>query len=93
MLEVSLNLTAVAAMLFGIVVPGFHIEVDGLNSPTAKPILSGKYKMGTGDVSFKVSEGEMAQIFQEFFHLLFWAKMYHSLAEIGKVLPSLGALM
>lgn len=93
MLEVSLNLTAVTAMLFGIVVPGFHIEVDGLNSPTAKPILSGRYKMGTGDFSFKVSEGEMPQILQEFFHLLFWAKTYHSFAEIGKALPSLGALM
>ena len=42
MLDVSLNLVAVMAMLFGIVVPGLHIEVDGLNSPTAKPIPVGE---------------------------------------------------
>lgn len=41
MLDVSLNPVAVAAMLFGIVVPGFHIEVDSLNSPTAKLIPGG----------------------------------------------------
>lgn len=38
MLDVSLNLAAVAAMLVGIVVPGLRIEVDSLNSPTARPI-------------------------------------------------------
>jgi hypothetical protein len=55
MLDVSLNLVAVVAMLFGIVVPGLHIEVDGLNSPTAKPILGGWHKMGTDSVGFKAS--------------------------------------
>lgn len=55
MLDVSLNLVAVAAMLFGIVVPGLHIEVDGLNSPTAKPIPGGQYKMGTDSAGFKAS--------------------------------------
>jgi hypothetical protein len=38
MLDVSFNLEAVTAMLFGIMWPGHHIEVDGLNSPTARPI-------------------------------------------------------
>lgn len=55
MLDVSLNLVAVVAMLFGIVVPGLHIEVDGLNSPTAKPILGGRHKVGTDSVGFKAS--------------------------------------
>jgi hypothetical protein len=55
MLDVSLNLVAVVAMLFGIVVPGLHIEVDGLNSPTVKPIPGGQHKMGTDGASFKAS--------------------------------------
>lgn len=53
MLDVSLNLVAVVAMLFGIVVPGLHIEVDGLNSPTAKPIPGGWHKVGTDGAGFK----------------------------------------
>jgi hypothetical protein len=55
MLDVSLNLVAIAAMLFGIVVPGLHIEVDSLNSPTAMPIPSGWHEVGTGDANFKAS--------------------------------------
>ena len=57
MLDVSLNLVAVVAMLFGIVVPGLHIEVDGLNSPTAKPIPNGRLEMGTDGAGFKASRG------------------------------------
>ena len=41
MLDVSLNLAAVVAMLLGIVVPGLHIEVDSLNGPTVKPFPDG----------------------------------------------------
>jgi hypothetical protein len=41
MLDVSLNLAAIVAMLLGIVIPGHHIEVDGLNSPTVKPFPDG----------------------------------------------------
>ena len=41
MLDVSFNLAAVTAMLFGIMWPGHHIEVDSLNSPTARPIPGG----------------------------------------------------
>ncbi len=47
MLKVSLNLAAAAAMLFGIVVPGLSIEVDSLNSPTAKLIPGGESYMAT----------------------------------------------
>jgi len=43
MLDVSLDLVAVAAMLFGIVVPGLNIEIDGLNYPTARPIPGGEF--------------------------------------------------
>ena len=52
MLVVSLNLTAVVAMLVGIVAPGQLIELDGLNSPTAKPIPGGFYGMATRDGLF-----------------------------------------
>jgi hypothetical protein len=45
MLSVSLDLSAVAAMLFGIVVSGLHFKVDSLNSPTAEPILGGFRQM------------------------------------------------
>ncbi len=38
-------LAAVAAMLFGIMWPGHHIEVDSLNSPTARPIPDGLNEM------------------------------------------------
>ena len=41
MLNVSLNLVAVAAMLLSVVVPGVQFEIDSLNSPTAGPILGG----------------------------------------------------
>ncbi len=54
MLNVSLNLTAVAAMLFSIVAPGQLIEVDGLNSPTAGSTPGGKGVIATMGVVFKV---------------------------------------
>ena len=41
MLEMSLNLGAVVAMLFGITVSSLQCEVDGLNSPTVGPIPDG----------------------------------------------------
>ena len=53
MLEVSLNLTLVGAMLFGIVVASFNIEVDSLNSPTTEPILDGRRHVGATDLGFK----------------------------------------
>jgi len=45
MLDVSFNLAAVTAMLFCIMWPGHHIEVDSLNSPTARPIPDGLNEM------------------------------------------------
>ncbi len=68
MLNVSLNLVAVAAMLFGIVVPGLHIEVDGLNSPTAGPIPGGQHKMGTRGGGFKASRSAHWPIFSKICH-------------------------
>lgn len=41
MLNLSLDLALLAAMLFGIVLPANHKEVDSLNSTTAQPILDG----------------------------------------------------
>ena len=41
MLDVSLDLVAVAAMLLGIVLPGANKEIDSLNSPTVGPNPSG----------------------------------------------------
>lgn len=58
MLKVSLNLVAFVAMLFGIV-PGFHIEVDGFNSPTAKPIPDGQKQMGMDGAGFKAPRGTL----------------------------------
>jgi len=45
MLDVSFDLAAVVAMLVGIVCPGHRIEVDSLNSPTAKPIPGGRKEL------------------------------------------------
>ncbi|MFG1192847.1 hypothetical protein [Xanthobacter flavus] len=67
MLDVSLNLVAVVAMLFGIVMPGLHIEVDGLNSPTAKPIPDGRHKMGTDGAGFKASRDARGRDFSRIF--------------------------
>lgn len=45
MLDISFDLAAVAAMLFGIVWPGHRFEVDSLNSPTVRPIPDGRYEV------------------------------------------------
>jgi endonuclease V-like protein UPF0215 family len=45
MLEVSLNLKLAGAMLIGIAFANFNIEVDSLNSLTAKPIPDGSRDM------------------------------------------------
>ena len=41
MLDVSFDLAAVTAMLFAIMWPGYHFDVDSPNSPTARPIPGG----------------------------------------------------
>lgn len=45
MLSVSFNLTQAVAMLIGIVLPVNQIEVDGLNSPTARPIPGAEFDL------------------------------------------------
>jgi hypothetical protein len=75
MLDVSLNLVAVVAMLFGIVVPGLHIEVDGLNSPTAKPIPGGWHKVGTDGAGFKAPIDTLGRNFSRIFpFVVLWRK-------------------
>lgn len=56
MLDVSLTLVAAAAMRLSIVLPVNQFEIDGLNSPTAKPIPSGSKCMGTPKFHFKPEE-------------------------------------
>jgi len=53
MLDVSINLAMVTAMLFGIVWPVHPIKVDSLNSPTAKPIPGGWPELCCGVNRFK----------------------------------------
>lgn len=53
MLSVSLILELVAAMLFGIVLPGHHKEVDSLNSPTLGLIPERTRQMGITSRVFK----------------------------------------
>lgn len=45
MLSVSFSLALVAAMLFGIVLPGHHKEVDKFNGQTREPIPAGKLNL------------------------------------------------
>lgn len=45
MLSVSFSLALVAAMLFGIVLPGHHNEVDKFNGQTREPIPAGKFDL------------------------------------------------
>lgn len=45
MLSVSFSLALVAAMLFGIVLPGHHKEVDKFNGQTRKPIPAGSLQI------------------------------------------------
>ncbi len=46
MLSVSFSLALVAKMLFGIVLPGHHKEVDMFNGQTRKPIPAGPQNLG-----------------------------------------------
>ena len=54
MLSVSFNLALVAAMLFGIVLPGHHKEVDKFNGQTREPILAGSLYLVNWLQQFKV---------------------------------------
>ena len=46
MLSVSFNLTTVVTMFMSIVLPIMQIDIDILNSPTARPIPNGRINMG-----------------------------------------------
>lgn len=56
MLSVSFSLALVAAMLFGIVLPGHHKEVDKFNGLTRGPIPSGHDHVVGEIYRFKISE-------------------------------------
>lgn len=55
MLSVSFSLALVAAMLFGIVLPSHHKEVDKFNGQTRRPIPAGYKEMVIGLQQFKVA--------------------------------------
>lgn len=55
MLSVSFSLALVAAMLFGIVLPGHHKEVDKFNGQTCEPIPAGKLDLVSGFSPFKAA--------------------------------------
>ena len=53
MLSVSFNLSLVAAMLFGIVLPGHHKEVDKFNGQTRGPFPASNNYLVSGFLLFK----------------------------------------
>ena len=53
MLSVSFSLALVAEMLFGIVLPGRHKEVDEFNGQTREPFLTGPHDLVTDLRQFK----------------------------------------
>ncbi|MER3353849.1 MAG: hypothetical protein RLQ73_07815 [Hoeflea sp. D1-CHI-28] len=53
MLSVSFSLALVAAMLFGIVLPGHHKEVDKFNGQTREPFPAGNRNLMSGFLLFK----------------------------------------
>ncbi len=55
MLSVSFSLALVAAMLFGIVLPGHHKEVDKFNGQTREPIPAGGWDLVSGLPPFKAA--------------------------------------
>ena len=55
MLNVSISLGLVAAMLFGIVLPGNHKEVDKFNGPTPGPFPVSRNDLVSGFSPFKVT--------------------------------------
>ena len=56
MLSVSFSLALVAAMLFGIVLPGHHKEVDKFNGQTRGPFPTGCNHVVSEFRSFKVAK-------------------------------------
>lgn len=62
MLSVSFSLALVAAMLFGIVLPGHHYEVDKFNGQTREPIPAGKVDLVSEFLPFKASRTTFLRI-------------------------------
>lgn len=61
MLSVSFSLALVAAMLFGIVLPGHHKEVDKFNGQTCGPIPAGNNHLVSVCRQFKVAKKQYGQ--------------------------------
>lgn len=56
MLSVSFSLALVASMLFGIMLPGHHKEVDKFNGLTREPIPTGNFYIVNTLPLFKVAK-------------------------------------
>jgi hypothetical protein len=61
MLSVSFSLALVAAMLFGIVLPGHHKEVDKFNGQTRGPFPAGNNDLVSECRQFKVAKKQFCQ--------------------------------
>ncbi|PTQ64603.1 hypothetical protein C8N42_1439 [Celeribacter persicus] len=61
MLSVSFSLALVAAMLFGIVLPGHLKEVDKFNGQTRGPFPAGNNDLVSGCRQFKVAKRQFGQ--------------------------------
>ena len=66
MLSVSSPLIAVAMMLFCIVLLEINFRLDGLNSPTTRPIPGGRLELGMGSLSFKLQSIRAAKILNQY---------------------------
>jgi len=62
MLSVSFSLALVAAMLFGIVLPGHHKEVDKFNGQTRGPFPAGNNDLVSECRQFKVAKRQFSPI-------------------------------
>ena len=61
MLSVSFRLALVAEMLFGIMLPGHHKEVDKFNGQTREPFLAGSHYLVSKFRQFKVAKRQFSQ--------------------------------
>ena len=61
MLSVSFRLALVVEMLFGIVLPGHHKEVDKFNGQTREPFLAGSHYLVSKFRQFKVAKRQFSQ--------------------------------
>lgn len=65
MLSVSFTLALVAAMLFGVVLPGHHNEVDKFNGQTREPIPAGKPDLVSEFLPFKAERTSFPKMWTE----------------------------